>query len=496
MKTTRVIAFLMACLMLAVSFVACAKDPGTGEDVTTPAASVDTGNVETEASTIDENGYLLDELPKLDFGGAEVWYLYDDMVQMAEFFVESENGEAVNDAIWKRNLAVENRLNVKLKFNGAHGDYGNQDVYLKAAQTDVDSGDNLYAIYASYSRTIPYLSMKGFLQDLLQTEYIDIEKPWWPESLTSELTINGKLLMCSGDISTTVLWFMCGIFYNKEMWEENNFGYTLEEIVNKGEWTLDKYIEIVKDFYKDDGDGVVNDTDVFGMSFYNTCMDAFLNYCGVVSITKDESGSLVLNDSFTGERTDTIVTKLGQIVNTKTLHHSDDEEAERKIFYNKKALFLCDGTLAVTNYMNANIEFTYGLIPGPKFDTNQESYITNMRYPYEMYAINSGNKGVEMAAAVLEAQASQGYRSVSPIIFEVTMKSRYAADNEVSKMYDILRDGVCFDLGRIYNYSLGNYYPSFRTTILNGGKGWIQTVKATAKTVKKPLENIMTVYSD
>ena len=43
------------------------------------------------------------------------------------------------------------------------------------------------------------------------------------------------------------------------------------------------------------------------------------------------------------------------------------------------------------------------------------------------------------------------------------MKTRYSLDNVSSKMYDYIRDGVVFDLGRMYNYSLDNYYPDFRS---------------------------------
>ncbi|MCQ2427616.1 MAG: hypothetical protein MJ137_04350 [Clostridia bacterium] len=497
MKTVKALSLFMALLMLLGAFAACASpDKGNPDKTDAPVSSGAAGET-TVASTADVNGYIKDDLPeKLNFGGDEIWYLYDDKVQMKEFFVEEENGETVNDSIWKRNSSVEERLNVTLKFEGVNGNDGNQTVYCKAAQTDSDSGDNQFVIYGAYSRTIPLLSMQGFLQDLYDIDYINIDKPWWPSSLTSELTINNKLLMCTGDISPTVLWFMCGIFYNKDMWNENGFGYTLEDTVNSGEWTLDKFIEIIKDFYKDDGDGKINENDIFGYASYNACVDAFLNYAGVVAIVKDAEGNLVPNDDFAGERTDTIVTKLGQIATTATFHQSSTEKNERNLFYNSHALFLCDGTLAITNYKNAEgVSFTYGLIPGPKFDADQEKYVTNMRYPYQMYALNSRSKIVSEGAAVLEAQASAGYRSVTPIIFEVTMKSRYAHDSEVSKMYDILREGVCFDLGRIYNYSINNFYPTFRNKIFDGGTGWTQSAKTTAKTVKKQLDAVMEIYT-
>ena len=494
MKPKRLIAFAMALLICLCGLAACATEPETEE--TTPDTTVAAVEESTTASLYDEEGYLLDSLPdSLDFNKTEIWMLYDELVTMPEYFVESENGELVNDAIWKRNITVEDRLNCVLKFYGTQGNDTKQTIYCTAAQTDYDSGDNKYALYGAYSRTIPLLSMKGFLQDLCQTDYFMAENPWWPDSLTNELTIKDKLFMATGDISTTVLWMMSTIYYNKVLWTEAATGYELEDLVNSGDWTLDKFIEIIKDFYRDDGDGIVNDNDIFGYTFFNACVDAFLNYAGVVSIDKDENGNLKLSDDFLGEKTDNIVSKLGAVCTTKTFHYSSDESVERQVFYNGHALFICDGSYVVTSAQSNNgIEFEYGILPGPKYDKEQPKYVTNMRYPYEMYAINSGSTYVKEASAVLEAQGSAGYRYVTPAIFEVTMKARYASDNESSKMYDLIREGVVFDIGRIYNYSINNFYPNFRNTCFSGGRGWIKSISGINKAVKLQLENVMKLY--
>ena len=493
----KTLALILAFLMAATVFVSCAETGGETES-TTEAATAAPVEDQTTESLYDKDGYLKDALPeKLDFNGIEIWTLYDSKVSNPEFFVEEENGEQVNDAIWKRNLTTEGRLNVSLKYNGVKGNDGNQVEYCTAAQTDYDSGDNLYAIYGSYSRTIPLLSMRGFLQDLYETEYLDFDKPWWPKSVTSELTIKGKLLMATGDISTNVLWMMSVFYYNRELWNDAVFGYNLEDVANSGGWTIDKLIEIVKDYYKDDGDGAVNANDTFGIVMYNACCDAFLNSCGVISIDKDGEGNLKLSDDFLGEKTDTIITKLATIAGTKTFHHSSTSADEKAIFFAGHSLFITDGTFIITNSSNGkDISFGYGILPTPKFDENQDRYITNIRYPYQIYAINSKSQYIKEASAVLEAQASHAYRIVTPAIFEVTMKTRYSLDNVSSKMYDYIRDGVVFDLGRMYNYSLDNYYPDFRNCIFNGGAGWIRKISGKQQTIAPQLEAIMELYSN
>ena len=76
------------------------------------------------------------------------------------------------------------------------------------------------------------------------------------------------------------------------------------------------------------------------------------------------------------------------------------------------------------------------------------------------------------------------------------MKTRYSLDNVSSKMYDYIRDGVVFDLGRMYNYSLDNYYPDFRNCIFSGGTGWIRKISGKSQTIAPQLEAIMELYSN
>lgn len=482
---------LLAALVL-LPLAACST-PGNDPADTTSAAATDAPE-QTEKPTTDENGYLLDTLPeKLDFG-KDVTVLWDKGTQMPDFFVEGENGDVVNDAIWKRNNLLEERLGVKLQFVEADNDKAK---FLSAAEADYIAGDNHYAIYGAYSRTIPYISSKLTLMNLLESEYFNVQMPWWPTSLTEQLIINNKLFMCSGDISTMTLWQMSALYYNRDMWNDRGYGYTLEDTVEAGNWTVEKMIGIVQECYADDGDGKVGLTDTFGFVCYGASFDAMMNSAGIVSIVKNADGKLELSEDYAGEKGVTLVEKLGKMCKMNAFHQSDTQKTERNLFFDGQSLFIVDGMYLVTNDQTggASIDFKYGLIPCPKYDEGQEKYITGMRYSYTMYAVNDSSDVSREAAAVIECLGSYGYRFVSPMIFEVTMKTRYSTDGQSSKMFDILRDGVCFDIGRIYNYSMNNFYPNFRKTCFDGGAGWAGMNKSLAKILPSQLEAILEFYS-
>ena len=60
-----------------------------------------------------------------------------------------------------------------------------------------------------------------------------------------------------------------------------------------------------------------------------------------------------------------------------------------------------------------------------------------------------------MSTAVIECLASEGYRKTSPALFENNMKYRYTPDNagkgDSARMFDLIRETIAFDLGRIFS---------------------------------------------
>jgi hypothetical protein len=98
--------------------VACAQTQNESE--TTPAATAETqapvegGSEEETESIYDNNGYLKDDLdPALDFGNQEICVLHWNDAYFEEFSSPGENGEIVNDALYKRNCNVEDRMNIR-----------------------------------------------------------------------------------------------------------------------------------------------------------------------------------------------------------------------------------------------------------------------------------------------------------------------------------------------------------------------------------------------
>lgn len=236
-------------------------------------------SAEPEATTIDS-------LPEdLDFGGRTVtWFVRSDPPS-PEYYVEEQTGDIVDDAIFNRNQQVCERLNVNFDFFEIPGAWANRDSFNQTIQSSILAGDGAYDILAGYSMCIASISASGLLQDLASTEYLDFDQPWWSDSLMEQSSVNGKLYFASGDISTNLLYQMCGVYFNKGMIED----YNLEnpyELVDSGKWTIDKLFEMSQ--------GVYSDLDAMVKRVPETALELFcLIYTSTRSIFRQDSILLI-----------------------------------------------------------------------------------------------------------------------------------------------------------------------------------------------------------
>lgn len=286
MKTyARLIAALCALVMLLSCFAACAE---TGdENVTTENASTEApvDPVETEDPNRDKDGYWKDDIPEeLDYQGEVISVLYWLDVERPEFeILEDETGtDMVKDAIYNRNLAVEDRLGVTFEWTGVNGDNGERSGFANYVQ-NCYSGGTYYDIIATYSRTSAMLCVDGLLEDLNQIEdsYINVSQPWWPKCMVDTCSIDDSLFFVSGDISTNILHFMYAIYYNMDLLENLRLSDPIEMVDNKT-WTLDALIEMTSDLYQDlDQSGDQSEGDQYGFCSSYFHLDAFYSGSGL-----------------------------------------------------------------------------------------------------------------------------------------------------------------------------------------------------------------------
>ena len=183
----RMMALMLAIMMLA-TVVACGKteDPaatttaqgGDAVDTTTAATEQTYADPKDDPANYDANGYWKDDLPEdLNYNG-DVVSVLNWKAEENEFEILEQTGTLVDDAIYQRNMNIEERLGVDLTFTEIEGSNSYIADFAQYVQQAYQSGSRDYDIIPTYSRTAAVLSTRGlyYNQNEIEDNYINLEQ--------------------------------------------------------------------------------------------------------------------------------------------------------------------------------------------------------------------------------------------------------------------------------------------------------------------------------
>ncbi len=457
----RLTALLLALLAAAPSFSACGAD--------TPAGT--SADVQPEDTTPVTTSRWLDSLPEeLDFGGKEIVInVRGDANAMMEVAVDGENGDVLNDAIYYRNRDVEERLNVKItRFDGAG--YANYNSELARIRSSVAAGDNAWQLIAGWGSNTSFLVLENLFQPLDTLDYLNLDAPWWTQSIVEAKAVGGHNYLITGDISfLTTIGGSYVLYQNDRLAKE----YQIEDVpalVKSGSWTIDRLKSITKGVMKDlDGNGVWDEKDQYGivMSLYNPA-DAFYISSGLTHIGVKDGEPFFDLDL---DRTSAVMEKLwplffeGETVGA--FCKEDLANTIRPMFLNGQGLFL---TLEFDSSRGSlrNMKDDFTILPYPKFDEKQEEYRVPANNSAAMWGIPVDNPEPEVAAAVLEALCAESRHSVTDVYFDTCMNFKYARNDVSIEMLEIIRDSAYINVEGLYSKVFGEPLYSFRRIFDSG----------------------------
>ncbi len=479
----RIIVAILIAAMLIPCMLSCVNNEGPDESAQTTVTPEVSSNPE-------ETIFVPSSIPDdLKFPGETIKFLYWEDVEHDEFFVEDQNAEAVNDAIYTRNERIQEQFEITLDFTGTPGNYNNQSNFITACENSTNSGADAHDFFCGYSMTGATLMTKGIAQDLTNYSIIEFDKPWWPETLISKATINDSIYFASGDISTNFLYMMYGCFFNKDMFTNlHGSPSTLYDLVYDDEWTLDKLIEYSTDvFSEQNSDGVPSTGDRFGFVTMSIHFDSFYTASDLYTVEIDEDELVISADLFSQKTVDLLEKVTAFLYDSGDCWLKDNED----IFMNDQALFAID-RVRLASLKLKDVTFDYGILPIPKYNESQRNYRTCMAFPFTTYVLSTASTNSEAAAATLELMAYQSYLLITPALFEESMKIRYADAGDDSAMYDLIRQSVVIDLGRLLTTQLDNLsYSIFRNAVSGNDAGGFASAKDTqTKLFKRKLNDI------
>lgn len=142
---------------------------------------------------------------------------------------------------------------------------------------------------------------------------------------------------------------------------------------------------------------------------------------------------------------------------------------------------------------------TYGILPLPKWDEEQEEYRTHI---YDQYSTFNIPKTVnpdryEFIGIMMEALCAESFKKVYPAYYDVALKNKYASDANAAAMIDLIRNGAGMDLTFMFSDSFMRVSFMFRDLINNKNTDIASQYKKIEKSMLKTIErNIGKAYAD
>ena len=501
----RLISILLLVGTVICSFVGCTQtdEPDTNVENTTTVGSVVTDDP-TSGTT---SNVPTSKNPDFDFNQKPIKILSRSYRTVAdEIAVEAIHGDAVNDAVFNRNLAVETNLNVVIENELLDGD--NYAVYNKI-KTLHGSSDAAYDFFAnSVYSTIMYTS-EGMFADLTQLEYMEMDQPWFSQNFIDVATNGDSLYMVTGALALSMYRYIFVTFFNEGMIQSvmQDAGVDLYDVVNSGDWTIDYQMSIAEKIYEDRGAQGKSEEDVFGFitNGNQISVDPYWSSCELKIIDKTSDGwyEVVLDI----DRLSTAVDKIKSLIHDCTGSYSYahvgadlEQDTMREKFAGGGAAMVTLRLVEAEQGDLRNMKDVYGVIPIPKLEKKQTTYYSYAHDQLTAFGvpvlIAADEDRFQRAGAVLNEMNYQSLIIVQPDYYELTLKSKYMNNEKSWNMLDLIVKNLYLDAGVLYTKNLDSVHQKLRTVVGDPAKNVASTFGGSMLLVNLRLDEMITKIKD
>ncbi len=436
----RILCFIISIVVLAMISACDDKDVLKQQDPESEQIS-DNQNGSASSDDNEEIDYTSD-LSKEKYDG----YNYRILVRkdsLSDQYLENDSDDLVESATFRRNKLIEQMYGITI--TASESSSNNYDI---DALNSILAGDDAYDLVFTHARAAFVYAVQGAAYNFRDIESIHLDKPWWTKDVVESCTLNGKLYVLDGDISSKGLGATMCMVFNKRIFDELGFDYPYE-LVKEGDWTFDEFAYTVKKGAKDlNGDGIIEpEFDQLGYSSSQWEAPMNIIYTGGQKIyDKDENGDLQL--TLYSNKTVEIYDEFFSLIDNKACYLGTEKSTYKgPDLFNDGRAMIADSELRHAQTLR-NLDDDFGIIPYPKFDEDDE-YATAVNAGSHMIFIPITVEDVERTGAITEALCAIGSRDVIPAFYEKSLKTKYTRDEESEEMIDIIRDSVVFDLGYV-----------------------------------------------
>ena len=415
-----------------------------------------TDPVDTTANTAvaEETKEIYDpQLPEMDYGGEMFTIAMRGEDYNNDFTIDATTGDPVDDAVYARMDYIESTYNIDLELMWC-GDTGTSntggEMYKKVTQMMM-AGDNVIDAINSSPYCQAGLASTGYLLDMNDIKYINLDQPWWNQNAKKSLSFYDCVYFCSGDITTGDDRCISVLLFNKSLIEQFDLDNPYDDVRN-GTWTLDKMIANCKAVAGDiDGNGKQDEFDRWGFTFWQDAIFSMILGTGATVGKTDENGvpTYTANDNFFIDA----YNKVLELVDKQYSYNQkfDAQSGGYDHWGAGNALYYWGMVSSVIGQRSSELEF--GIIPMPKYSEEQDRYYSEANaYSTSLIPIPMTVTDPDRSGLILEALAAYGKQEISPVYLDTLVMVKYVRDEDSAEMLQLIFDSQVFDVGYFFNW--------------------------------------------
>ena len=487
----KLLSSVLALMMIASAAVSCGESASSPVPAQTAAQTGGPAPAEetTEAPETDP----LDLLPDEDFGGRKFNILLREGFEY-EFVSEEETGDIINDAIYQRNRAVEEKFNIKFGTVSRYTVWGNEDKFNKELEKNVMAGSQDYDLVAGYAAMILGVVKPGLFLNWYDLPNVDVTRPWWSPQIADSLTINGRMYAMTGDIALSLWKNMVCIYFNQKLASDYAVG-DLYQPVYDGVWTFDRLKDAASKVSSDlDGDQKFTQADLYGYtSYHSTAIDSYMPAFNIQVLKRGDDGMLYF--AINNEKT------VGALEKLIGFFYGGDNYAVTSSKWDHETIFKEDRSLFYAHDLRTastlrDMETDYGMLPYPKYDEQQEQYYSTATDIFSLMLVPSTVADPDLVGLVAEALCAKSSELVIPAYYDISLKDKYNRDAQSSDMLDLIRSRLIFDVGYLNSYALDSAGHLFMQLMHGENTDLASAYAKKEKSFQKRLEKMLEAYED
>ena len=488
MKKIKIMALVLACLMLVSVFVSCGE---TGDGKTTTKENETTTPV-SELAPLEAKNYNNHEFVVIwpsEHGDGH--WIHN------EIDYDEQSSDRINDTVYKRNLKVENDYNITitsiLEWCTTIPDRIRTDAISEVPEYDA------FFTSTGTNTKLRAITIEGLLADWNDAEYYNEEMTWWKHELMQDYSLGGARYYAFGDIIYSDDFYNYCVYYNRDMLKMYDLEDNFADLVDKKEWTIDKLIEVAEGISTENGDGVWDGDDTYGCLVSNTVVRALYYGFGKDVTVLDEDGyptwvmtpaavatvAPKIRDFFHLDNICCNTNSLGKDVKDGWTHAIQTMD----MFMNNQGLFCVAEVIFAERLAKNNNTVSYGILPMPLYNQNQEKYICVLN-DITVLGIPA-NQDLSRTSHILSALSRESVKTLTPVFFGIVLQAKYLNDPQSVKMLNkIIECSKAQDVATRFQYG-HNIFNQFINMIVNGDTDFQTIYDAEKETFEKEIADLI-----